>query len=100
MKRIIKTKSVYLTIILLVISFVVCFLVGCAPDEVDDKDKKITYEDIYKMETVKSPILTGKNVYKASYGYNLSWEQGYNGFFYQYKQDNVYADMKLIYNAW
>ena len=46
--------------------------------------EKLTYADLYKTEEKKSAPITGAALYKASYGYTLSQEQGYNCFRYEY----------------
>ncbi len=57
--------------------------------------EKLTYADLYANEPQKVEPLSGAATYKASYGYVLSGEQGYNGFFYHYGDKGLemtYAD--------
>lgn len=59
-------------------------LAACQKKEDDpDVNEKLTYEDLYRTDEVKSEPVTGAALYKASYGYTLSEEQGYNAFRYQ-----------------
>ena len=60
----------------------------------------IDYADLYRNEEVKSPILTGEQRYKASDGYIQIYEQGYNGFYYEYAQGNAYNQMTLQEQVW
>ena len=72
------------------------------PDDnvIESSKTPINYADLYKNEKEKTPMLTGKQQYKASDGYTLTYEQGYNGFYYEYVQGNAYNQMTLQDNAW
>lgn len=61
---------------------------------------KIEYEDIYRNEIVKSAPISGASLYKASYGYNLCLQQGYNAFYYRYGRIGNYSDMSLKDGKW
>ena len=63
---------------------------ACGEKEEDNLvEEKLTYADLYRTEQKKSEPLTGKALYKASYGYTLCEEQGYNHFRYQYCTDGT-----------
>ena len=63
--------------------------------------EKLTYADLYETQPVRTAPIEGKAVYKASYGYTLMQEQGYNHFFYQYRaQDGSFADMTAEGEGW
>lgn len=70
------------------------------PKEPEVEDNTLTYEDIYRNETVKSEPLSGAVLYKASYGYNLNDVQGYNAFRYQSVADGGYEDMTYEGGVW
>lgn len=74
---------------------------ACNPaDSGKDKESDLMkYSEIYAHKDEKSPALTGKALYKASYGYTLSKEQGYNNFYYRYN-DGGEKDMTLSGDIW
>lgn len=75
---------------------------GCIKDngKMNSEELKIAYQDLYKTEQVKSAPLSGATLYKASYGYTLMDEQGYNCFRYQYEENGVYYDMLYQNGHW
>ncbi len=46
-------------------------------------EEKFEYSDLYQVEKTKSDPITGKKLYKASFGYIENETQGYNGFYYK-----------------
>ena len=76
-------------------------LAACQKKEDDpDVNEKLTYEDLYRTDEVKSEPVTGAALYKASYGYTLSEEQGYNAFRYQVRAGGAYTDMTYADGVW
>lgn len=77
---------------------------ACKQDEGEEETpvtpEKLTYADLYKTEEKKSAPITGAALYKASYGYTLSQEQGYNCFRYEYLKDGAYTAMTYADEAW
>lgn len=74
---------------------------ACGEKEEDNPvEEKLTYADLYRTEQKKSEPLMGKALYKASYGYTLSEEQGYNHFRYQYCTDGTFSDMSFKDGSW
>lgn len=66
----------------------------------EDTVTNFQYSDIYKYSPVKAEPLQGTAVYKASYGYTLMKEQGYNGFFYRYISASGEKDMTASDSGW
>ena len=70
------------------------FISGCTScsndviEEDDNMNEKFEYSDLYKVENNKSEPITGKKLYKASYGYTQNSEQGYNNFYYKDLEGN------------
>lgn len=60
----------------------------------------VDYSDIYKYTPVKAAPLQGAVVYKASYGYTLMKEQGYNGFSYRYLSAGAEKNMAASDAGW
>ena len=78
-----------------------CLLPACKEkEEKPVTSEELTYADLYRTEKQVTAPVEGKAVYKASYGYTLMQEQGYNGFFYRYRQDGRYADMEKGQECW
>lgn len=83
-------------------------LSGCSAGTPEETDSPITpgpsgkteYASLYADPAVKTPPLSGKTVYRASYGYVENSEQGYNGFRYQYGTDGGYLDMTCADGVW
>ena len=77
---------------------------ACKQDEKEEEtpvtEEKLTYADLYKTEEKKSAPITGAALYKASYGYTLSQEQGYNCFRYEYLKDGACTAMTYADEAW
>lgn len=73
---------------------------ACQGTETEKGETKLNYSQIYKNLPEKAQPITGKAVYKASYGYTLSSEQGYNGFYYRYSVGTTEADMQFDGNGW
>ncbi len=79
---------------------------ACNNDKGNDKGgggevpKTIGYEDIYKHTPSKSETVTGSDVYKASYGYVDNSLQGYNAFYYRYREDGTLKDMSYSGGSW
>lgn len=75
---------------------------ACNNKEEDDPvgPDKLTYADLYRTEEKKSDPISGKALYKASYGYTLSQEQGYNHFRYEYRAGDTFAEMTYGNDAW
>lgn len=63
-------------------------------------DKILEYSRIYRHDAEKSAEITGKNVYKASYGYTRSRVQGYNGFYYKCEENGAVNEMSLSGGEW
>lgn len=56
-----------------------CLLPACKnKEETPVVTEKLTYADLYETQPVRTAPIEGKVVYKASYGYTLMQEQGYN----------------------
>ena len=78
-----------------------CLLPACKEkEEKPVTSEELTYADLYRTEKQVTAPVEGKAVYKASYGYTLMQEQGYNGFFYRYRQDGRYADREKGQECW
>lgn len=83
-------------------------LAGCSgktPEETQsppwsDDTKTIDYADLYRNPAEKTPPLSGKTVYRASFGYTENTEQGYNCYRYQYAADGAYVDMVCENGVW
>lgn len=77
---------------------------ACKQDEKEEETpvtpEKLTYADLYKTEEKMSAPIMGAALYKASYGYTLSQEQGYNCFRYEYLKDGAYTAMTYADEAW
>lgn len=72
---------------------------ACGTDK-KGENKILDYSDIYRHTAVKSDEISGKSVYKASYGYNGVREQGYNCFYYCAGKDGELNDMRLDGGVW
>lgn len=79
-------------------------LISCDKDKPGGKEpnpmKSIEYSQIYRNEVTKKEPLSGKTLYKASYGYSLNDQQGYNNFYYQTYTNNQYLDLTYQNNKW
>lgn len=70
------------------------------PPQEEQPTTELDYSDIYKYTPTKAELLQGANVYKASYGYTLTKEQGYNGFSYRYISAGVEQNMTADNDGW
>ena len=97
-------KKLLMLLLPAVMLFNLFIFVACNNDNPEGPEvtepEKITYEDLYSNEAVKSEPITGAALYKASYGYTLSEVQGYNAFYYQYVKDGNYLDMVAEDGKW
>ncbi len=66
----------------------------------DEGDKILDYSQIYRRTPEKSAEISGKSLYKASYGYTQSFVQGYNGFYYEYAENGATNRMTLSGEVW
>lgn len=97
-------KKLLMLLLPAVMLFNLFIFVACNNDNPEGPEvtepEKITYEDLYSNEAVKSEPITGAALYKASYGYTLSEVQGYNAFYYQNVKDGNYLDMVAEDGKW
>lgn len=91
-----RTFAIFLFVIMLLNLIV---LSACKPEE-KPVEEGITYSTLYHNEPQKSEPISGASVYKASYGYTLMQQQGYNGFTYEYGQSGQYTEMTHDGDKW
>lgn len=98
-------KNIIRLIVLIIASILILSIAGCRKVKPNDNGHingntdKIEYSDIYKHKEEKAGVVTD-GVYKASYGYVETMEQGYNCFWYRYVTDGIAADMSRSGNKW
>lgn len=63
-------------------------------------ETKLKYADIYKYNAEPTSEISGKAVYKASYGYVGKTEQGYNGWYYESIDNGIAVKMILTDGVW
>ena len=76
-----------------------CVFPACKQKE-DPVSEKLTYADLYRTQPERTGPIQGKALYRASYGYTLMQEQGYNGFRYQYRSGGSFLDMQKEGEGW
>ncbi len=97
------TKKLWHRLVAGVLALCMMAILGCTPQDQPTGSNpsdagKLSYADLYENQPVKAEPLSGAALYKASYGYVLSSEQGYNGFYYQF--GSSYADMAYADGVW
>lgn len=100
MNRIVRLASI---LMLVCIAFGLCACVQPSPQPKPNPpqgETKLKYEDIYKYKAELTSEISGKAVYKASYGYVGKTEQGYNGWYYESLDNGIAAKMILTDGVW
>ena len=78
-----------------------CLLPACRQEEEKPVvNEELTYADLYRTQKQVTPPVEGKSLYKASYGYTLMQEQGYNGFYYRFRTNGILSDMSEDGEGW
>lgn len=90
------------TIIIITCLLMCLILIACdnKPNEEEDMIKKITYEEIYNNRKEPYPVVEYGRLNKASYGYYMKYEQGYNGWYYRYEHNGEILSLELSNNKW
>ena len=80
----------------------ICAMSGCKETTAPIKPQSdFDYDALYHTEiTAAYPTVEPGYSNKASYGYTLKSEQGYNDWYYLYEEDGAYAQMTYSADSW
>lgn len=71
------------------------------PTNPDQNMNQFDYDGLYRTEATSAyPVVKPGQSNKASYGYTLKSQQGYNGWYYLYLQDGTYQQMTFSAETW